>query len=184
MPTFPIRFVGARPRSRVVIALAALALSSACLSSLPAAPPIEPQPRFDPIRFFSGHTHGEGTLDVRAGSDRKLTVEGMGTANPDGTFTLGQTITFDDGAVEQRKWVLRRSDSTHYAATLSDAKGEVTAETNGTQFHLRYLIRSPEVFMEQWLYLQPDGRTVLNQAEVTVLGVPWAHLSETITRVP
>ena len=36
--------------------------------------------------------------------------------------------------------------------------------------------------MEQWLYLQPGGHSVLNQAQVTVLGIPYARLSETITR--
>ena len=67
-------------------------------------------------------------------------------------------------------------------ATLSHASGDVDAEVTGNLFHLRYRIRQPRVYMEQWLYLQPGGRTVLNQAEVTVLGIPYAGLSETITR--
>ena len=60
---------------------------------------------------------------------------------------------------------------------------EVRAESSGSLFHLRYLLRQPAVYMEQWLYLQPDGRSVANFAQVTVLGVPWVRLSETITRV-
>jgi hypothetical protein len=36
--------------------------------------------------------------------------------------------------------------------------------------------------MEQWIYRQPDGRTALNRSTVRVLGVPVAHLSETITK--
>ncbi|MEP6992004.1 MAG: DUF3833 family protein [bacterium] len=172
---------GARLRFGAALMLAALL--SACLRSLPARPPVQPQPVFDPIAFFSGHTRGEGTLDVRFGKARSLTVDGMGRTNADGTFTLDQTVTYGDGAVETRRWVLRRTDATHYSATLSDATGDVAAESEGTLFHLRYRIRSPHVYMEQWLYLQPDGRSVLNQAEVSVLGVSWARLSETITRV-
>jgi hypothetical protein len=34
--------------------------------------------------------------------------------------------------------------------------------------------------MEQGLYLQPDGRTVMNEAAVSVSGVVVAHLSERI----
>ncbi len=40
----------------------------------------------------------------------------------------------------------------------------------------------PAVRMEQWMFVQPDGRSVLNRATVTVLGIPVARLSETIRR--
>ncbi len=36
--------------------------------------------------------------------------------------------------------------------------------------------------MEQWLYLQPDRRTVLNEATVRVAGLVVARLSERISR--
>ena len=74
-------------------------------------------------------------------------------------------------------------DPAQFDATLSDAKGEVHAEINGAMVHLRYLLRHPAIYMEQWLSLNADGCPVDNQAPVTVLGVPWARLSETITRV-
>ena len=163
--------------------LLACALASGCLPSLAARPAVAPTPPFDPVAFFSGHTHGDGVLEQRFGGGRHLSVEGNGTRHGDGTFQLDQTITYDDGTTETRRWVLRRKDATSWTATLSDAQGEVTAETSGNLFHLRYQIRSPRVFMEQWLYLQPDGHAVLNLAEVTVLGVSYAHLSETITKV-
>ena len=156
---------------------------SACLPSLAARPAPAPTPLLDPIAFFTGRTHGEGALDVRLGKPRTLTVEGTGTAKPDGSFQLDQTVTWGDGAVETRRWLLVRRDATSFTATLSDASGEVNAEVSGNLFHLRYPIQQPRVFMEQWLYLQPDGRSVLNLAQVTVLGVPWARMSETITRV-
>ena len=36
--------------------------------------------------------------------------------------------------------------------------------------------------MEQWLYLQPDSRTVMNEATVSLLGITATRLSERITR--
>lgn len=169
---------------KLAINLAAASVT-ACLPSLPPSPPTAVQPRFDPTVFFMGRTHGEGSLDVRFGSARQLTVEGTGHNNADGAFQLDQVVTYANGTTEKRSWILRRPSAgnpNHYTATLSDATGEVSADATGNEFHLRYQIRSPRVFMEQWLYLQPDGRSVLNRAEVTVLGVPWAHLAETITR--
>lgn len=161
------------------IALIAL---TACLPALAPSPPVASTPEFEPVAFFTGRTHGEGTLERRFSGGRKLTVEGSGQTNAAGEFQLDQTITWEDGAVESRQWVLRRGEGGRYTATLSDASGEVNAEATGNLFHLRYQIRRPRVVMEQWLYLQPDGRSVLNLAQVTILGVPYARLSETITR--
>ena len=155
---------------------------SGCLASLPHRATQASQPVFDPMEFFAGRTHGEGTLDLRFGADRKLRVEGTGRTETGGRFRLDQTITYGDSSVETRTWYMRRVDATHFAATLSDARGEVRAEVRGPRFHLRYLLRHPAVYMEQWLTLDPNGRTVDNQAQVTVLGLPWARLSETITR--
>ncbi|MEO8333975.1 MAG: DUF3833 family protein [bacterium] len=154
-----------------------------CLGGYPVRPEVAPTPTFDPVQFFSGHTVGEGTLDVRFASKRSLRVESTGATQADGQFRLDQTITFDDGKIEKRTWLLRRVDDTHYSASLSDAKGEVIAESSGNRFHLRYLLRQPAVYVDQSLYLQPDGHSVLNQLQVSVLGVPWARLSETIRRV-
>jgi hypothetical protein len=64
---------------------------------------------------------------------------------------------------------------------LSDAQGPVRAESVGNVFHLRYRLRFA-VYMEQWLTLRADGRTVDNRAQITVLGLPWARLSESIVR--
>ena len=169
-------------RAATAAAATLLCTTSGCLAGFPARPSTVPQPQFDPTEFFAGHTHGEGTLDMRVGTDRTLTVEGTGRREADGSFRLDQTVTYGDGGVETRSWLLRRSDATHYTATLSDASGPVDAEVEGNRFHLRYKIRNPAVYMEQWLWLRPDGRTVDNQAQVTVLGVPWARLAETITR--
>ena len=168
--------------SRSVLGMIVLAASTGCLADFAQRPQATQEPIFDPMLFFLGRTYGEGTLAARFSSTRTLQVEGMGRSEADGSFRLDQTITYSDSTVESRVWHLRRVDARHYAATLSDAKGDATAESAGNLFHVRYLLRQPAVYVEQWLYLQPDGRSVTNQTQVTVLGVPWARLSEKITR--
>ena len=77
---------------------------------------------------------------------------------------------------------MQRVDAHHYAATLTDASGPVKGEAYGNLFHLSYPMKTPlGGEMEQWLYLQPDGHTVVNEATVSVLGIVVAHLSERIT---
>ena len=165
------------------IATAFFAATGGCLPSFPSRPARTAEPLFDPATFFSGRTHGAGTVEVRWGAVRVFRVEGTGRRAPDGTFRLDQTITFADNTVEARTWRMRRVSAGRFTATLSDAKGEVTAESSGNLFHLRYLLRQPAMYMEQWLYLKPDGQSAENLAQVTVMGVPWARLTETITRV-
>ncbi|HEY8310626.1 MAG TPA: DUF3833 family protein [Gemmatimonadaceae bacterium] len=167
---------------RRALGIAALFAMSGCLSASPFHTSAAVEPELRPEAFFAGVTHGVGTLDQRGKAPRKLRVEGLGRWDADSVFRLDQKVTFDDGATESRTWYLRRKGQRDYTGTLSDASGTVTAQTNGNVFHLHYLLRKPAVYMDQKLYLQPDGVTVLNVATVSVLGVPWARLSETITR--
>lgn len=170
------------PSGRDAIAAVALSLAlSGCLE--PSTQPLSSaSPLMRPEVFFAGRTEGHGTLAVRGGSPRSVRVQSDGRQDPDGTFRLDQTITFGDGRVETRTWNMRAIDGRSYTGTLSDANGDMKAEVEGNLFHLRYRIRQPAVYMEQWLYLQSDGRTVLNIGEATVLGIPWARLEERIVR--
>ena len=136
-----------------------------------------------PELFFAGTTSSSGVLEDRSGAPtRRLHVKGSGLAQPDGSLRLEQSVTFDQDAPQTRTWVMRRLDSHHYTGTLTDATGAVEAEAYGDLFHLRYPMKTPfGGHMEQWMYLQPDGHTVMNQATVRVFGIVVAHLSERIT---
>lgn len=133
--------------------------------------------------FFAGHTHGRGALELLTGRRQSLQVESYGHTEADRSFRLDQVVTSEDGAVEKRTWRLVMRGPGTYTGTLSGVDGPVSAEATGNRFHLRYLVRKPAIYMEQYLYLQPDGRTVLNLATITVIGIPWARLTEEITRV-
>ena len=135
-----------------------------------------------PEVFFAGKTEGRGTLTLRGGAAQAVTVQSTGRHEPDGSFRLDQAITFDGERTETRTWTMRRTGERTYTGTLTDAAGEMTGEVDGNLFHLRYRLRQPAVYMEQWLYLQADGRSVMNIGEVTLLGIPWGRLEERIVR--
>jgi hypothetical protein len=165
-----------------------LLLLAACLGGC--KPVLAPEtfaagtPEMRPEIFFAGATSSSGLLENFAGAPTaRFHVEGSGQALPDGGFRLDQTITFDQEPPRTRTWLLRRLDEHRYTGSLTDARGPVTAEAFGDLLHLSYPMQTPFAgWMEQWLYLQPDGRTVVNEATVRVLGVVVARLSERITR--
>lgn len=170
--------------SRRLLLLAATAAGlSGCLGARPPERFAGEAPVMRPERFFAGVTRSWGVLETRGGApSRTFRVEGRGRAEPDGSFTLVQTIAMEGEPVRTRTWRLRATGAHAYEGSLTDASGPVRGEAWGDLFHLSYAMRSPAGGrMEQWLYLQDDGRTVLNEATVRVLGVVVARLSERIT---
>lgn len=137
-----------------------------------------------PEVFFAGPTTGSGVQENRGGAPtRRFQVKGMGQALPDGQFRLEQTITFEQDSSTTRTFTFRRVDAHHYVGTLTGASGTVHGEAYGNLFHLRYPMKHPfRGRMEQWLYLQSDNHTVLNQATIRVFGIVVARLSERITQ--
>ena len=171
---------------RMSIAILTLLAASlgGCTSALQPLAFRDGVPEMRPETFFAGATDSKGVLANRSGAPtRRFQVKGSGRALPDGSFQLDQSVTFEQDVPLTRTWILRRLDSHHYTATLTDASGAVKAEAYGDLFHLRYPMKA--LFggqMEQWMYLQPDGHTVMNEATVRVFGVVVAHLSERITQ--
>ena len=154
------------------------------------APVLAPQsfagrtPELRPERFFAGETRSQGVLEAANGApSQRFTVEGRGAATPDGGFSLVQVVRFEGEAPRTRSWRMHATGPHTYAGTLTDATGDVSAEAYGDLLHLSYRLKiAPLGSMEQWLYLQADGRTVVNEAVVKVAGVTVRRLSERISR--
>jgi Protein of unknown function (DUF3833) len=162
--------------------LCVLMLLSACVKPVKPESFAQNRPIFRPELFFGTTAVGNGVIQSASGkAARQIRVESRGSVLPDGRFRLDQTI-YEGSKVNQRHWIMTRVDDHRYTATLSDAAGPVKAEVYGNLFHLRYLLKKPFVTMEQWLYLQPDGKTVLNEGTIRMPGRTIARLSEIIVR--
>lgn len=167
-------------RAALALALTASAALAGCagnaLRSEPAA-----QPLFQPDVFFAGETVGTGTLKV-IGRERVATyVEGVGRVLPDGSIRLRQRVTKGRKRLTTRTWVLTPAGDRRWTGTLTGAEGPVEAEARGNVFHVRY--DKDGLAMEQWLYLEPNGRTVKNTLVARKLGMTVAKLEETIRKV-
>lgn len=145
-------------------------------------PPAASQPVFRPDVWFLGQMHSQGALKLVTGKPRDLAVASAGRSLPDGSVRLDQTIRWAGGAVDRRFWILQARPGGGYAVSLSDARGPVLFETAGARAHLRYRDKHGPMplIVEQWMDLQPDGRTLANRGTLSVLGVPLAHMDETI----
>lgn len=142
-----------------------------------------PAPGFRPDLFFAGRTQGVGTVRIATSSrPRALTVKGVGRIQPDGSVVLDQDVTID-GKTTTRRFALRRVSAIVWQGTLTDASGLVRATVTGNRLSLAYPMKRAGMRMTQTVTLQPDGRTALNRARVTLLGIGVAQIEETITRL-
>jgi Protein of unknown function (DUF3833) len=158
-------------------------LLSACVKPLPESGWAADAPIMRPEQFFAGVSRGNGVIQTPGGTPaRRIMVESNGATLPDGSFRLDQKITDDRGKVSNRFWIMKQTGPSSYTSSLSDAAGAVTGDVRGNLFHLKYRFKKPFVTMEQWLWLQPDGRTVINVGRVSMPGRTIARLSEIIAR--
>jgi hypothetical protein len=164
------------------VALPATLLLAGCMTPLPLGSFARAGPELRPELFFLGETRGRGVIQTAGGRpSRTFEVVSQGLRQGE-TIRVDQTIRYGDGKVDRRFWTLRQTGPNRYEGALSDAAGPVRAEVSGNALRLRYLLRRPAVTMEQWLYLQPDGRTLLNEGTVRAFGIVAARLSEQIVR--
>jgi hypothetical protein len=148
------------------------------------------RPIFDPIKFWSGRTRSSGVMETRGGAPMQtVRTETRGHAEGD-VFHLEQDLTFGGGKRSHRSWRMRRIDAHHFTATANDMVGEARGEAWGNAFHWSFtLALSPgnplsHVRMSQWMYLQPDGRTLLNHTTIRKAGFVVAQVTEQFQPVP
>ncbi|MGB8167226.1 MAG: DUF3833 family protein [Chthoniobacteraceae bacterium] len=146
------------------------------------------KPVFDPGVYFRGRTHSWGIIESRGGEPSQvLTTQTRGHWAGD-TFHFEQDIAFENGKPSHRSWRIKRVDAHHWTATGTGIVGEARGEAYGNVFHLEFTLDlSPgnplaRVHMSQWMYIQPDARTMINRAVLTKAGVVVAHITEQFTK--
>lgn len=158
----------------------ALALALGACGSPPPPEASEPGEAFDPIAFFTGRTHGEGTLDQVLKGSRRLTVDSIGRERKDGLI-LTQRISVAGEPPRTRNWLLRRTGPGRFAGSLTDADGPVETTAIGRAIRIRYPLKGG-LEVEQWLVALPGGRSLDNRLTVTKWGIRVASLRERITK--
>ncbi len=180
--------VGRERSTRVKLFPAVLGAAWLCLltgcSTLRVADFQNGRPLLDPTQFFSGRTVSSGVMENRRGHPiRRVVTRTRGEWEGD-TLRLEQELTFNDDPPQHRSWRIRRLDAHRYSATANDVVGTAIGEASGNVFHWSFpLALSPgnplaTVRMTQWMYLQPDGRTLLNHTTITKLGLVVAQVTE------
>jgi hypothetical protein len=148
------------------------------------------RPIFRPDMFFTGHTESKGVMENRGGTPTREVFTKTDGKWQDGELRIEQDLTFGDKPPSHRSWRLRRIDEHHLEATANDIRGTARGEVYGNAFHWSFVLKtSPgnpllNVHMSQWMYLQPDGRTMVNHTTFTKGGIVVAQVTEQFHKMP
>ena len=165
---------------RIFAILAPLALAG-CISA-PPPPCAAPAPAFSPIRFFDGHTEGQGVIHAALRKDKTIRVHSHGVIEPGGTLRLDQVIEEEGKPAMRRLSRLREVSPGRLAGTASDALDGVTGEREGNRAHLAYRLKGGYP-TDQWITLAPDGHSAESLVVLHKLGNTVAVIRETIRKV-
>lgn len=142
------------------------------------------RPLFDPMKFFAGHTHSWGVFETRAGQPKSLLRTATdGRVAADGLH-FEQDLMFEEGKKKHRSWLIRRLDAHHYTATGTGIIGIARGTAYGNAFHLEFTLDAApgnplsHLHMSQWMYLQPDGVTMVNRDTLTKAGIIVTEITE------
>jgi hypothetical protein len=142
------------------------------------------RPLLEPEKYFAGETHSWGIVETPSGRPRQV-LHTRTFGRWDGRELLfEQDIMFESGGTLHRSWVVRRLDEHHYSATGTGIIGTAYGEVYGNVFHLVVTLDAMpgnplgHVRMSQWMYLQADGKTLVNRDTLTKFGVIVAEITE------
>jgi len=139
------------------------------------------QAAFNPVEFFRGHTHGEGTLKIIFQASKHISVDSVGRTEKDGSLLLEQVVHEDGKPPRIRYWRLRQTGPARYEGTLTDAASPVRVDVEGDRIRIRYKGKDHLDF-DQWL--TPAGPKQVNNAmRVKRFGITVAHYDEVIRKL-
>ena len=136
---------------------------------------------FNPVDFFRGRTHGDGTLKVIFQHSKQISVDSVGRSEPDGSLLLEQVIHEPGKPPRTRYWRLRETAPNRFEGTLTDAAGPVRVDVEDKAIRIRFRGKDHLDF-EQWL--TPAGpRRVDNKMRVKRFGITVARFEEFIRKL-
>ena len=142
------------------------------------------EPKLDPVKFFGGRTRSAGVIETPGGKpSRRITTETEGKLN-NGVLSIEQNLYPEGQKKNHRVFVLQQIDAHHVNATADDIVGTAQGLLYGNQFSWtfrhtlinRKFIR--HVRMSQYMYLMPDGQTLVIRSVVRKFGFKLAQITE------
>ncbi len=147
------------------------------------------RPTFDPLKYFTGHTRSWGVLENSKGEPTERIITETWGRIVKGELHMEQDLYIGSKPRSHRSWRMRRIDAHHFSATANDVIGTVRGEAHGNAFFWCFTLAlkpgNPlfNVRMCQHMYLQPDGKTMINRDTIRKFGIVVGGVTEQFRRL-
>ncbi len=173
-----------------MVAVAA-GLTLASCASRPQTPSLAVQsvPAFKVEDYFAGRTQSWGIFEDRSGAPTRVIETRTAGRLLGGVLQFEQDVMIQGKEPTHRSWFIRPLGGGRYEATGTGIVGTAEGQVTGNALHLSFTMDAlpgnplGRVHMSQWLYLQRNGRTLINRAIVTKAGVVIAEITEHFQKV-
>jgi hypothetical protein len=137
-------------------------------------------PKFQPEVYFNDDMTAHGLFQDRFGNVRRqFTADIDGNWDPETkTLTLNEEFIYADGMEETRIWTIEKTGENSYIGDADNVigKAEGTTAGNALNFNYDFDLEMPDggsikVHFDDWMFLQPDGKTMINRATVSKFGI-------------
>ena len=142
------------------------------------------QPKLDPVKFFGGHTHSSGVLESKSGKpSTRITTNTTGVFS-DGILKIEQDLFPENGKKNHRSFNLKITDANHVEGTGSDISGIAHGFLYGNYFTWTFRLKIANkglvqhVTMTQFMYLMPDGKTMIIRSVIRKFGIIVKQITE------
>jgi hypothetical protein len=172
------------PRFLLVAVLLTLLPLSHASAETPSPTVADPVPAFDPMVFFTGRVRSWGVFENSSGAATEIIKTECRGRMFHGELRMEQDLYFSKRPRQHRSWRMRRLDAHHFEATANDLVGVARGESRGNAFVWSFTLATKpghplyNVRMTQRMYLQPDGRTMINRDTIRKFGVLLAEVTE------
>jgi hypothetical protein len=136
---------------------------------------------FNPVEFFRGRSHGDGTLKVIFSSAERITTDNVGRPEKDGSLVLEQVIHEPGKPPRTRYWHMRQVAPNRFEGTLTDAASPVRVDVTGDGIRIRYTAQNHLNFDQMLTPVSPTE--VHDSIRVRRFGITVAHFEETIRKL-
>lgn len=141
------------------------------------------EPVLDPVNFFSGHTHSAGVIEASNGKPAQRITTKTAGVYANGILNIEQDLYTENEKPKHRNFQFKRIDEHHLEGTgsdISNARGELY----GNYFTWNYRLKIADkglvqhVNMTQYMYLMPDGKTLIIRSVVRKFGIIVKEITE------
>jgi len=143
-------------------------------------------PKFSIQDYFSTPRLGQGMFFDRFGTARTSFTAKLSGRNANGVLFLDELLTYSNGNTLKRTYVIKSIGENKFSLECPDLASPGTIEQSGNALQWKYSLKQDingsiwTLKFNDWMFLQPDGETVLNRAIASKFGIDVGEVLMTV----